>query len=123
MDLYTLNEYGEPTSCEDIVAWDRWFATADRRVVYTQYRGVRISTVFLGMDHGFPALEEQSTWNYRPVLWETMVFGGPLDQEMERYRSREDAEKGHARWVREAVAAIEAVDALMPNVVEERTTS
>lgn len=50
-----------------------------------------VSTVFLGLDHahnGGP-----------PVLWETMVFGGDLDGEQERYTSRADAVAGHAAMV------------------------
>ena len=34
---------------------------------------VRISTVFLGMDHGIPRRDH----TYVPILFETMIFGGP----------------------------------------------
>lgn len=53
--------------------------------------GNRISTVFLGLDH---------SWNGGPpVVFETMVFGGPLDEEQDRYCTRAEAEAGHAMWV------------------------
>lgn len=62
-----------------------------RRVAedFLRYRQKRIhvSTVFLAMDHGFA--------ENRPVLWETMVFGGPCDDHMERYSSRTAAKAGH----------------------------
>jgi hypothetical protein len=32
-----------------------------------------------------------------PVLWETFVFGGVLDGEMQRYTSKADALAGHQR--------------------------
>lgn len=58
----------------------------------------KVSTVFLGLDHNFSGLE--NPLDYRPVLWETMIFGGPNDQEMWRYCSREEALKGHDAAVR-----------------------
>jgi hypothetical protein len=50
-----------------------------------------ISTVDLGIDHGYG--------NFTGVYWETMVFpkGEWLDLHCERYTSREDALKGHDR--------------------------
>jgi hypothetical protein len=49
----------------------------------------KVSTVFLSLDH---------SWHGPPpVLWETMVFGGLLDGEQERYTSYRDAVRGHRR--------------------------
>ena len=56
---------------------------------------VRISTVFLGMDHGNWFGEHADSPNYKPILWETMIFGGEYDGYQERYTSHEDALKGH----------------------------
>ncbi len=48
-----------------------------------------VSTVFLGIDHGF------GMWDY-PILWETMIFGLPDNEDyQERYTSAEDAIIGH----------------------------
>lgn len=55
--------------------------------------GTRISTVFMGLDLSF--LEY-----WPPVLWETMIFGGPHDQYQERYTSKEAAIKGHEKALR-----------------------
>lgn len=55
----------------------------------TTIKGVRISTVFLGIDHACGAGP--------PVLFETMVFEGPLDQYCERYCTWEEAEQGHEK--------------------------
>lgn len=60
---------------------------------------VWISTVFLTMDHGFSVLQGE---NYRPVLWETMVFGLP-EEFMDRYTSREEALQGHERIAAEVM--------------------
>jgi hypothetical protein len=62
----------------DLMTWAKWFGKAERHIGDDTVEGVRISTVFLGLDHSFGAGS--------PVLFETLVFGGPLDGEMDRYR-------------------------------------
>jgi hypothetical protein len=56
-----------------------------------------VSTIFLGMDVGLAA---------RPLLFETMIFGGALDRSQWRYATYDEAEAGHA-------AAVQAVKAAM----------
>jgi hypothetical protein len=60
---------------------------------------VSVSTVFLGIDHGFRCDRGL------PVLWETMIFGGPHDGYQNRYTSRTDAlspaTKLRLSWCRE----------------------
>lgn len=51
-----------------------------------------VSTVFLGLDHGFGNLLSHHPG---PVVFETLVFGGPFDGEMVRYRTWADACEGH----------------------------
>lgn len=53
---------------------------------------VMVSTVFLIIDHNWLGGGD-------PVLFETMVFGGKFDQEIERYCTWEEAETGHKKWV------------------------
>ena len=48
---------------------------------------ILVSTVFLGLDHGFGGV---------PMLFETMIFGGKHDMFQERYTSLQEAEEGHA---------------------------
>lgn len=76
-----------PVLCDDFLDSAQWMQTADRHVAQTYIRDIYISTVFLGFDHGFG--------DGPPVLFETMVFGGSLDQEMDRYCTWEEAEAGH----------------------------
>jgi hypothetical protein len=71
----------------------------DRHVAETVVEGVRISTVFLGLDHNFRD-------HGPPVLFETMVFGGPEDGFFERYSSWSDADRGHTETVLRVVGAM-----------------
>ena len=109
MNLYYILKGHKPVLCEDVSAWAKWFGTADRHVGKTEipelailvwlgrlfktkrFEPVRVSTVFLGLDHSF---EEDM-----PILFETMIFGGKFDEEMWRYSTWEDAEKGHEKAV------------------------
>jgi hypothetical protein len=93
MDKYILDDSGCPVVEPDVLTWGRWFeANTERRSIgRDQFGNARVSTVFLGLDHNFTHGD--------PVLWETMVFGGPLDGEQERYTSEADARRGHATMV------------------------
>jgi len=78
----------------DIYKWGEWFQNADRVVKksFLEEGDVEVSTVFLGIDHSFSD-------GGPPILFETMVFGGP-DQEMDRCSTWEKAEKMHEKMVR-----------------------
>jgi hypothetical protein len=98
--------------------WARWFETANRvvqRDKYTDSSGeeIIISTVFLGIDHGF------SFGRRLPVLWETMVFGGELDHEQCRYSSLNDARAGHGAMCARIAACIHPRLLPSPEVKEE----
>lgn len=58
--------------------------------------GLFVSTVFLGLDHGFGNRNREG---YKPVLWETMIFNDndTTQDYQERYTSYEDAVAGHQR--------------------------
>jgi hypothetical protein len=92
---YILDANGQPAPEPDPIRWALWFNDSDRRIARDNLgaRGM-VSTVFLALDHGFFFEPD-----HRPVLWESMVFGGPLDQEQWRYTSRAEALEGHARLV------------------------
>lgn len=102
-DKYILD--GHKAVPVDLMTWAEWFEKAERHVAKTnigvpiwkyylgkllkikKWQPIYISTVFLGLDHSFGSGP--------PLLFETMVFGGPLDQEMDRYTTWEEAEIGH----------------------------
>ena len=92
-NLYILDEQGRAVLEHDMKTWAMWFETADRLIARTDVGDVvRISTVFLGIDHNF-------LHKGPPVLWETMTFGYG-DQQQQRYTSREAALAGHEAMVR-----------------------
>lgn len=64
-----------------------WVETADRVVSKTQVADIEVSTVFLGIDHQFFAGP--------PLLFETMVFGGDLDQNCRRCSPWDEAVEQH----------------------------
>jgi hypothetical protein len=64
---------------------------------------VHISTIFLPLDMGFMGESEK---------WETMVFGGPLDEYQERYATRAEAKDGHRVAVGAVRMTIEAQQAV-----------
>jgi len=70
-----------------------------RRVVATQVgEDVRVSTVFLGSDHSFGRGD-------RPVVFETLVFGGDLGGEMNRCCTWTEAWAMHANMLRRVLKA------------------
>jgi hypothetical protein len=81
-------------SCSDLLTWAHWFETADRHVKLTEQGDVMVSTVFLGLDHGYLGGDDRL-----PVVFETMVFQGGHGDDQERYCTWDEAEAGHARWV------------------------
>jgi hypothetical protein len=103
---YILDDAGEPVPCHDLIEWGRFMASEHlRRVAQDLDEGdpgkeVRVSTVFLGLDHNFFGKGP-------PVLWETLVFGGVLDGEMDRYTSRAAALEGHQAMCLRVRATIE----------------
>jgi hypothetical protein len=98
----------------DMMTWAKWFENGNKspgRITgRSVVKNVRISTVFLGLDHSFGGEV--------PVLWETMMFNirddskklkdkkgltgnlQALGNYQVRYSSLEDARKGHEYAVR-----------------------
>ena len=78
--------------------WAAWYETAcltgDRHVALDFIAGIRVSTVFLGIDHNF-------SMSGRPILFETMVFVGRWGRDFDtrRYCFYEQAEAGHKEIV------------------------
>ena len=83
----------DPIPCADVVTRLRWFETSDRHVAKTDVGDMHVSTVFLGLDRSFG--------DGPPLLFETMIFGGPFNQDkyQERCSTWEEAEAQHATAV------------------------
>lgn len=97
LKYYVLDDEGEPVAC-DWRTWGLWFETHffDRCVLRDDVGRVRVSTVFLGLDH-------RHFGDGPPILWETMVFGGLCDGFQRRATSKLDALLVHQH----AVALVE----------------
>jgi hypothetical protein len=102
---YILDSERRPTpvdvsTMDGLTAWAEMMGRdANRTVGYTQITSeIMVSTIFLGLDHRYSG-------DGPPLLFETMVFGGPLNESMWRYSSWDDAEAGHRAAVRKACEA------------------
>ena len=84
---------GLPVPVDDVIEWAKWFKTADRVVAQENIsEDIMVSTVFLGCDESFGL-------NPRPLIFETLVFGGKCGGMMDRYSTWGQAERGHAKMV------------------------
>jgi hypothetical protein len=99
LGLYILNDEGDPQLTENLIAWAMWLETTPDRILLQHRIGrgsrVFVSTIFLGVDYAH--------FGGPPILWETLIRGGPFDGFMDRYRSKLEALRGHAR----ALAVVE----------------
>lgn len=103
---YALDRDFNPCPCgRNQFAWQLGDYDAQqhtRQMCDTNIDGIRISTVFLSLDHGFSG--------GTPILFETMIFGDiPLDNYQWRYCTYKEAVMGHY----EAVEEVEATLALL----------
>jgi hypothetical protein len=98
-DRYILAEDGRtPKLSHSLMEWALYFEHTNRQTAEDVIGDVRVSTVFLGLDH---------QWGKGPpLLWETMIFGGEHDDYTDRYASHDEAIAGHAR----AVALVRGTD-------------
>ena len=87
MTQYILDKSGQAVAEPDHVRWGEWMQTHDRTIASDRVGDTRVSTVFIGIN--------RSIDGSAPKLFETMVFGGPLEYQCDRYATLEDALKGH----------------------------
>lgn len=95
-DLYVLDRNNDARKVNDVAEWGKSFEkgvdSKKHRVNETFINKVRISTVFLGIDHQWG--------DGPPLIYETMVFGGKHDEYQNRCSNWEQAEKMHDEAVR-----------------------
>ncbi len=105
--------------CDDMHEWAMWYQTANRRVAQTDIDGLfHVSTVFLGIDHGWGEGD--------PLFFETMVFSKnetAEDHDCQRYFTWEEAEAGHQavveKWTAKAKELqISATSVLQTEVID-----
>ena len=95
MNKYWKLEGKKVVECKDVMEWGEFFEGENRFINSTEILEgtIRVSTVFLGIDHSFAQFSNE------PLIFETMVFGGSMDQETDRYSTYEQAEAGHQKMV------------------------
>ena len=86
MSEHYILEGREPKAV-DLMTWARSFGKTDRHVADKEIGNVRVSTVFLGLNHSFG--------DGPPLLFETMIFGGEHDGYQERCSTYSEAEAMH----------------------------
>lgn len=93
MGGYYILEGKYPKRVDDVVEWAKQFEACDNRVIeQTKFdNDVMVSTVFLGLDHSYSFSDS----NPKPILFETMIFGGDEDGYQERYATWDEAVEGH----------------------------
>ena len=89
--------------------WAAWLRDSDRGVARTDLtEDTMISTVFLGFNHNYSGEGE-------PILWESLVFGGPEDGYMTRCSGTwQDAEAMHNNMVEEVKIRLGLTRAAVP---------
>jgi hypothetical protein len=98
---------GDPMPIPD----DWWRRDRDgRRVARTVVGDAVVSTVWLGLNHNPGGV---------PLIFETMIFGGPWAGEMTRYHTEEDALRGHLRVLHRLRAGMPPFDHI-PDLGEVR---
>jgi hypothetical protein len=91
--LWILDHDGNPVHLGmDFLEWSTWFEHNNREVRCDVVGGVLVATIFLGIDRSW----EMSG---KPVLWESMIFGGPLNLTCQCYDSAAAALEGHNELV------------------------
>jgi hypothetical protein len=84
--FYNLD--GQPMTIEE---WGALHDSDAKILDKTKVGDAEVSTVWLGLDHRFG--------DGPPLIFETMIFGGPHDEYQERYSTKEQAQTGHERVV------------------------
>lgn len=110
MDRWIIDARGLMVPCKDLFTWAEWFERESEKYhLVDKIEGVRISTVFLGVDHRFGTKGD-------PILWETMIFNDDWDETLGQFRFclESEAHACHKEWVakyREILATTAACSA------------
>jgi hypothetical protein len=98
IEHYILNDELEVIPC-DLWTWALWLEHADRRVARDALGDVTVSTTFVGLNY--------QDGKGPPLIFETMIFGGPHDGYRTRASTWADAERQHLDALRKATGADE----------------
>src|SRR5450631_925844 len=76
----------KPVPCT-MLEWAEYIDSDDRIMAVEEHDGIRVSTVFLGLNHNHSSKGP-------PWLFETMIFGGKHKDSQWRYETWDEAMKG-----------------------------
>ena len=96
MGRYYILREDELVEEPDYDVWSAWFESTFKKVeliAESKLGGSTVSTRFLGLNM---TLDQDAS----PMVFETTVKGGWLDNQKERFSSLEAAKAGHRDWVR-----------------------
>lgn len=108
-DFYILDPDHNPVPVAGLHEWATWSASqpdGGRHIAYDEIADgtISVSTVFLGIDHN--RARHFGGKDTRPLLFETMVFGGTYDKEQWRWHTWQEAIRGHGAAVATARAGL-----------------
>ncbi len=96
---YILDKDKNPVPAKDMFQAHRLLTDTDSRrvaldeIIVEDYAiTITVSTVFLVLDHNHSP-------KGKPVLFESMIFNGELNQSLDRYYTWKQAEEGHKKMV------------------------
>lgn len=96
---YILDKDKNPVPAKDMFQANRLLIDTDSRrvalddIIVEDYAiTITVSTVFLVLDHNYSP-------KGKPVLFESMIFNGDLNQSLDRYYTWKQAEEGHKKMV------------------------
>lgn len=96
---YILDKDKNPIPAKDIIQANRLLVETDNRrvalddIIVEDYGiTITVSTVFLVLDHNHSP-------KGKPVLFESMIFNGELNQSLDRYCTWKEAGEGHKKMV------------------------
>lgn len=92
--FYAILDGRKVVPVKDVMEMAPWYEEPSNRIVrqvnLSRRHHIRVSTVFLAINHGF---------GKRDLWFETMIFGGGVDGYQMRYETWDEAERGHERAV------------------------
>lgn len=96
---YILDKDKNPVPAKDMIQANRLLADTDSRrvaldnILVEDYGfTITVSTVFLVLDHNHSP-------KGKPVLFESMIFNGDMNQSLDRYCTWKQAEEGHKKMI------------------------
>ena len=92
MKFYKLDEDKKAVPLGNAFEFAEAIGTQPRFVGEDTLEDVNVTTIFLGIDLGHGRSK-------KPILFETMILGGNLNGETQRYSTWEEAETGHKTMV------------------------